>query len=169
MKSHFNLKSLAFYGGAIGFVVVLFSVVTAYGEANIKAPPIISGRYRINLQNSSGCQQNEPLILSIQQSGVYLSGSLLSAENNEKTEIPAKEKPSLDGKTFNQSLTLSGSTKLPICNNSSLTKSSLVKIEGKVKGETLTGKMNLNQIPQVMEFTAKKEAIAESTEKHNSH
>ncbi len=41
MSNHFNLKSLAFYGAAIAFVVVLFSVTTSYGEAHVKAPAIL--------------------------------------------------------------------------------------------------------------------------------
>ena len=51
----FNLTSLAFYTGAIGAVVALFSFATAYGEANLKAPTKLDGRYRIAAQALPGC------------------------------------------------------------------------------------------------------------------
>lgn len=53
--SHFNLKSLAFYGVAIGSVLVLFKTVTAYGESNLKAPDKIGGIYRLEAQNLPEC------------------------------------------------------------------------------------------------------------------
>jgi hypothetical protein len=34
MMNHLSLKSLAFYGVAIGSVALLFKVVSAYGETN---------------------------------------------------------------------------------------------------------------------------------------
>ena len=53
--THFNLKSLTFYGGAITAVVVLFEVVTAYGESNLKAPINIDGRYRLSYTQQPDC------------------------------------------------------------------------------------------------------------------
>ena len=63
-----NFKSLAFYAGSIGFVVALFSFATAYGEANLKAPNKLEGRYRIAAQSLPGCLKADALILTIQQS-----------------------------------------------------------------------------------------------------
>ena len=37
IMNHLSLKSLAFYGIAIGSVALLFKVVSAYGETNLKA------------------------------------------------------------------------------------------------------------------------------------
>ncbi|HCF30241.1 MAG TPA: hypothetical protein DEV81_24275, partial [Cyanobacteria bacterium UBA11049] len=71
MKNHFNFKSLAFYGIAIASVLILFKIVTAYGEKNLKAPVPIEGRYRLNLaQNIPICPQESNLVLDIQQSGI---------------------------------------------------------------------------------------------------
>ncbi|NJM66733.1 MAG: hypothetical protein HC851_14260 [Acaryochloris sp. RU_4_1] len=50
--SHFNKKSLIFYAGAIGSVVSLFSVVTAYGEAKLKPPKSITGSYQLQISPS---------------------------------------------------------------------------------------------------------------------
>jgi hypothetical protein len=36
--SHFNAKTLSFYGIAIGSVLLLFKTVSAYGETKLKAP-----------------------------------------------------------------------------------------------------------------------------------
>jgi hypothetical protein len=47
--SHFNVKSLIFYGTAICSVVTLFTIVTAYGEANLKASRPIDGDYSFQL------------------------------------------------------------------------------------------------------------------------
>ena len=91
MMSHFNLKSLAFYGIAISSVVVLFKVVTAYGETNLKAPPPIGGPYRISAQNLPGCLKADTLVLNIKQSGIYLFGSLLPAKTTAQIETVAEE------------------------------------------------------------------------------
>jgi len=74
--SHFNLKSFIFYGGMIGSVLVLFNVVTAYGERNLKAPAKISGNYLLNSSDLPTCLQSEKIILSIAQSGIYVAGKL---------------------------------------------------------------------------------------------
>ena len=61
--NNLNFKSLGFYGIAITSVLLLFKTVTAYGETNLKAPPVINGSYRLALdQNLSNCQPPEPLL-----------------------------------------------------------------------------------------------------------
>lgn len=171
--SHFNLKSLAFYGVAIGSVVVLFKVVTAYGETRLKAPPPIGGAYRISAQNLPGCLQSDELVLDIQQSGIYLFGSLLPTTINEKAATVAEEKPSLTGNFQNQQLHLEGSIPwISGCNASvkqanGAAGSNWVKIQGVVKGETLVGQIALSSTPTATEFTAQREARAEqSRSKH---
>lgn len=80
---------------AISSVVVLFKVVTAYGETNLKAPPAIGGPYRISTQNLPGCLKANRLVLNIKQSSIYLFGSLLPNEryrwNSRRTNINATD------------------------------------------------------------------------------
>ena len=78
MRSHFNFKSLTFYGVAIGFVLILFNLVTRYGEANLKAPARIDGRYRLSIAQLPDCLKSADPVLTIQQSGIYLNGFLLT-------------------------------------------------------------------------------------------
>ena len=160
MKGHFNFKSLAFYGGAIAFVVVLFNAVTAYGNANLKAPPNINGRYRITAQNLPGCLQADALVLSIQQSGIYLGGSLVPGDTDTQGATSATARPSLAGKFENQQLSLAGKVpQLTSCK-------SPVKIEGKFAGKTLAGQISLASIPGTAEFTAQQEQPVKQPEKH---
>lgn len=173
MMSHFNLKSFAFYGIAISSVVVLFKVVTAYGETNLKAPPPIGGSYRISAQNLPGCLKADTLVLNIKQSGIYLFGSLLPAKTTVQIETVAEEKPSLTGRMSNQQLIVEGpipwvsSCNNPVAQADNSGGSSRVKIQGVVKGETLTGQIILNSTPQAAEFTAQREVPMEQPE--NKH
>ncbi len=169
--SHFSLKSLSFYGIAITSVVVLFQAVSAYGNANLKAPPPIGGPYRIDAQNLPGCLKSEALVLNIQQSGIYLVGSLLPGKTDAQTAIIAEEKPSLTGQLSNQNLSLEGSIPwITNCNaagqaNASQGSPSL-KVQGLVNKKTLTGQISLSSIPTPAEFTAQREAQTEKLEAH---
>jgi hypothetical protein len=161
--SHFNLKSLAFYGIAISSVVVLFKVVTAYGETNLKAPLLMDGSYRLSAKDLPGCLKSDGLVLNIKQSGTYLFGTLLPANANAKTVTSAAQKPSLSGRLKNQQLNLAGSLPhLKSCNSSQA--SSRVKIQGTIEKNILTGQISLRSIPSVAEFTATKEPAAEKSE-----
>jgi hypothetical protein len=166
--SHFNVKTLSFYGLAIIAVVVLFNVVSAYGNANLKAPAPIGGQYRINAQNLPGCLKSEDLVLDIKQSGIYLVGSLLPAKTDVRTATIANEKPSLHGRLSNQQLSLDGGLPwITGCNNSAepanVSKGPLsVKIQGSVNNKALSGQMALSSIPTTAEFTAQRQ---EPTEK----
>ena len=171
--SHFNVKTLSFYGLAIIAVVVLFNVVSAYGNANLKAPAPIGGQYRIKAQNLPGCLKSEELVLDIKQSGIYLVGSLLPAKIDVHTATIANEKPSLHGRLSNQQLSLDG--RLPWitgCNHSAepanVSKGSLsVQIQGSVNEKTLSGQITLSSIPTVAEFTAQRQAAAEKVEQQH--
>lgn len=169
--SHFNLKTLSFYGIAITSVVVLFRVVSAYGNANLKAPPPIGGQYRIDAQNLPGCLKSDALMLNVQQSGIYLVGFLLPAKTDVRTATVAEEKPSLSGRLSNQQLSLQGAIPwISSCNNeqADASKGSLsVKIQGVVNGETLTGQIALSSIPTAAEFTARREAPTEQPGKEH--
>lgn len=165
--SHFNLKSLSFYGIAIGSVVLLFKVVTAYGET-LKAPPPIDGIYRLNAQKLPKCLQSADLVLIIQQSGVYLNGVLLAIDKNSEKQntslssILAEENPSLNGRFQNQKIFLSGTTnKLDIC-----AKQVQTKIEAVANSSSLSGKISLNFTSQPLNFTAKKGEKQQPENKH---
>ena len=151
MGSHFTLKSLSFYGGTIAFVVILFSMVTAYGEANLKAPQKIDGRYQIPAQALPGCLKSEQLILLVQQSGIYLTGSLLTADTADTLGKRATERPSMTGNWENQRLTLHGNASyLPKCQGE-------VRMQGTIAQQTLNGTLNFSAAPGDMPFTAKLE------------
>lgn len=149
---HFNFKSLAFYGVAIGSVLILFKVVTAYGETNLKAPTPISGSYGLQAQNLPNCPKTSELILDIQQSGIYLNGSLLPANVNAQQARSSEKSPSLTGKINNQQLTLAGTvSKSIICNN----QPQQVSIQSLLQGNNIVGKLILNT-SQEFKFTAQR-------------
>ena len=104
-----NWKSLSFYGVAIGSVLMLFKVVTAYGESNLKASPAIGDRYRLTVDPKfTQLRKPEGLMLNIQQSGVYINGYLSLANTNAKVSTATAPKPTLIGRLSNQKLNLSG-------------------------------------------------------------
>lgn len=152
-----NLKSLAFYASAIGFVIALFSVTTAYGEANLKASTPIGGEYRIAAQDLPGCLKGEALLLTIQQSGVYLSGSLLSSDAARKI-APAKRTLSLMGTWNQQQLELTGlPSQLEACRQAD-GQVPTVSIAGTITQNTLQSKVRLNEGASVADFIGKREA-----------
>lgn len=168
--SHFNLKSLTFYGGAIGAVVILFTAVTAYGNSHLKAPPAVDGRYRLNAQNLPGCLKTDSLILTIQQSGEYLGGVLSPANAVEKKGT--QKKSTLTGELQNQQLSLAGPVPLiASCNQSANPtgasgRPSSVKIQGQLQGKSLVGQLILNSTSESGQFSAEKEPPEEKQEKH---
>ncbi len=159
----FNLKSLGFYGGAIGFVVALFSFATAYGEANLKAPNKLEGQYRIAAQSLPGCLQTDALILTIQQSGIYLSGSLLNADETSKTLTASKKKPSLTGLLDRDQITLSG---IPSHLDECLKTAPVPKvlIQSTVTKNVIKGKIRLESEAEVT-FVGKREPSPEAQAK----
>lgn len=120
MHHHFNLKSLAFYGVAISSVLLLFKVVTAYGESTLKAPPEINSQYRLVFKNNLPiCEKTNAPILNIQQSGIYLNGYLLPVTANIDNSTVNHTTSSLSGKFSEQKLNLSGKVlRYILCNTS---------------------------------------------------
>jgi hypothetical protein len=169
IMSHFNLKSLAFYGIAIGSVALLFKVVTAYGETNLKAAPAIAGNYRFDPRNLPECLKSDALVLTIEQSGVYLSGNLRSGNSVSDTKTTAEEKPYLAGKWENQGLSLSGLVpNLAGCGGEKTADgTSFVKLRGIVEGKSLKGKISLTDNAAATDFTAQREAVV--TEEKKAH
>ncbi len=157
--SLFNLKSLAFYGITIGSVALLFKVVTAYGETNLKAAPAIAGSYRFDAKNLPKCLKSDDLVLTIEQSGVYLSGNLKSNKSSVDRQKTTPEKPTLAGKWENQGLSLSGAVpNLTGCGESrgGSSQKTLVKLRGIVEGESLKGKISLVENAVATDFTAER-------------
>ena len=151
----FNLTSLAFYTGAIGAVVALFSFATAYGEANLKAPTKLDGRYRIAAQALPGCLKAEALILTIKQSGIYLSGSLLNADETNKTLTASKKQSSLTGMFDHEQLTLSGvPSHLDECQTAHISE---VLIQGTIAEGVIKGKIRLESGSAGANFVGKRE------------
>lgn len=159
--SHFNLKTLAFYGVAIASVVVLFKVVTAYGETNLKASIQIGGSYRLNAQALPECLKSDSLILTIKQSGTYVFATLLPANSTAQVITSAAQKPSLSGRFNNQQISLSGS--LPHL-KSCAASASRVKIQGTLDKDILQGQIRLSSNPTTAEFIAAKDPPEEKSE-----
>lgn len=153
LKEHFNLRSLAFYATAIGSVVILFTVTTAYGEKNLQAPRLIDGKYSLKMDVPSECLQAKPLQLFLQQSGVFLTGSLLSTDASEQAVRIARERPSLSGQWRNDQLTLTGQL------GRTWDCTATIKIDGKLSQETLTGTLSLNSIASPIPFSGDREVI----------
>ncbi|MGL5875365.1 MAG: hypothetical protein ACRC2R_23895 [Xenococcaceae cyanobacterium] len=167
--SHFNLKSLAFYGVAIGSVLVLFKGVTAYGESNLKAPDKIGGVYRLETQNLPDCLRSQDLVVHIEQSGIYLFGDL--SEKSE-TETDAKNESDrlhvpLEGKFRESGLSVSGKlNKLNSCQQlASANDKDAFAITGKVEDKIFSGKIAWNNNFPDTSFTAKLDESENSQEK----
>lgn len=167
MKKHFRFQLLMIYSVAIGSVLILFKVVTAYGETNLKAPIPIDGFYRLTLaQSLPNCPNSSNLILDIQQSGIYLNGSLLPASSNAQQTRSGEKRPSLTGKISNQQLNLAGTVpRSTFCNP----QSQPVSIQSLVQGENLVGKLILNKIPTEFNFTAQRLPPVPENQSSSSH
>jgi hypothetical protein len=113
--SHFNAKTLSFYGVAIGSVLLLFKTVSAYGETKLKAPPNIDGSYQfLQTENLPNCLQDQQLKLNVEQSGVYLFGNL--AVQPKSGEEQAVEIP-FNGNFKDNQLIMSGKGNLANCDS----------------------------------------------------
>lgn len=153
--NHFNPKSLVFYGTAIGSVVVLFTVVTAYGNANLKAPEKIEGDYPLKARNWPSCIKANSPVLKLTQSGIYLTGSFFE-DGTAEVATSSEEKPSLTGQFQGKELSLAGSVPHTSC-----PENTKVAINGSMDQSTLRGQLNFNSDPSV-EFTAqRKEEVPE--------
>jgi hypothetical protein len=105
-------KLLAFYGGTLVLVVVLFQVVTSYGERYLKPASNINGRY-VSTSAYPGCPEASRLLIDIQQSGIYLTGAIAVETGDRLNAFPAAAQPqsdSMPGRWQNQRLTLAGKT-----------------------------------------------------------
>jgi hypothetical protein len=109
----FSLKSIGLYSLAIGSAIVFFHAITSYGEAKIKAPIAIAGNYLITAPKLPDCLHNKQLLLTLQQSGIYLNASL--SNNLQKTLSISDSHPTLSGRLQARKLNLSGQIPTTIC------------------------------------------------------
>lgn len=175
--NHFNFKSLVFYSTAISSVLILFKVVTAYGESNLKPPPTLDSRYRLVLHdNLQVCKQLNPIVLNVQQSGIYLNGSIASANLNNKMSVANATASSLSGKLNHQQLNLSG--KVPrtlLCHAPDVavqqgSSISVVKIQAQLTpARDLAGTLSMDGASEAINLTATPEKINEKSDHLNSH
>ncbi|MBW4511210.1 MAG: hypothetical protein KME64_32545 [Scytonematopsis contorta HA4267-MV1] len=168
--SHFNAKSLTFYGVIISSVIVFFKVVSAYGESNLKAAVPIGGNYSLLLaEKLPDCEKTDKLRLNIQQSGIYLNASLSSdtVSATTLTQLP------LTGIFSDKQVNLSGQVpKSIICNTSQ--KGSNISYPITIQMQLVdkansTGNLILNNPSKAIKITATKEKPAEQIPKTSIH
>lgn len=150
--SHFSAKSLTFYGVAITSVLALFKVVSAYGESNLSAAPEVGGVYQITQsQNLPDCLTEQKLNLTIEQSGIYLFGSL--AVPSKSTDKDQMEVP-LSGDFKEQQIIMSGKGNLANCDSELQ-----LTIEGQREKDNLIGKINESSTNSEGTFVARYQEV----------
>lgn len=113
--SHFNAKTLSFYGIAIGTVLLLFRTVSVYGETKLKAPVNIDGSYQfIEAENLPSCLQDQQLELNIEQSGIYLFGNITT---NAKSSAQQVSEIPMSGDFQEHQVIMSGKGNLANCDS----------------------------------------------------
>ncbi len=155
--NHFHPKSLVFYGVAITSVLILFKIVTAYGEKNLQASPVLNSNYRLTWTNNI---PNCPVKLNIQQSGIYLNATLLPT---------GTEKPlALTGIWKNQQLSLAGKINQTNFCNISAPQTVEMQMQLAAKGN-LQGQLIISNISQIFQFNATHETAQVRPENSPSH
>jgi hypothetical protein len=175
MKHSSMSKHVLFYVVIIGSVLVLFQLVSTYGESNLKAPPNVNGRY-LSASPPPGCLDGDRLVLTIQQSGIYLNGFVnlgqdSMPQNAAESESTSEAKPSLTGLWKPEQLTLAGETDVLDCvankQSSSSSAASTVTVQGQVKADAVfTGQLSVEGSPQPWQFTAQRQAAAKPKAGH---
>ncbi len=168
-------KHILFYVVVIGAVLVLFQVVSAYGEANLKAPPNLNGRY-LSASTPPGCPEGNRLVLTLQQSGIYVNGTLALesaslAQNPQNTDTISEEKSSLTGLWKPEQLSLSGETNaLTTCavGGSAIGTGAAIALKGQVAAAAFTGELTygLQTGAQPWQFTAQRQALVKPKAGH---
>ncbi len=142
-------KHLIFYISALASAIILFALVSAYGEANLKASIKIDGIYKIT--SKLDCQNLNP-VLAIHQSGIYLSADLIAPETSESQVF------GLTGKLNQQQIFLAG--KSTYC-------AAKIVIKGEFAGKYLNGKITINDA--TTDFISTKIAAKIEIKKETEH
>jgi hypothetical protein len=158
--SHFNVKTLSFYGVAISSVLLLFKVVSTYGETKLNAAANINGKYQFApVANLPDCLQGKKLNLNIEQSGIYLFGNLAilpEATSADVVQIP------LSGDFQDNQLIMSGKGQIAGCDAGLQ-----LAIQGKREQQNLVGQIKDIATQREGAFVAKyQESKPEAVEKH---
>lgn len=147
-KLHLDKSHISFYAIAISSVLILFKVVSTYGENNLKASTAISGNYQIQSSSLPACLINQVLPLEIEQSGLFLFAKL--------ADIP------LDGHMKDKQISLTG--KLSALPNCSFSQNTGLQIQANVTDETLIGEIIWDQTTPKTSFVAKREAVKKTSQ-----
>ncbi|MEN9520855.1 MAG: hypothetical protein RLZZ381_3443 [Cyanobacteriota bacterium] len=158
--SHFNVKTLSFYGVAISSVLLLFKVVSTYGQTKLNAAADINGSYQLaSVDNLPDCLQGKKLNLNIEQSGIYLFGQLVVQQ--EDASAKAMEIP-LSGDFKDNQVIMSGQGKLAGCDPELQ-----LAIQGQREQQNLVGQIKDVATQREGAFVAKyQESKPEAVEKH---
>ncbi|MBW4665200.1 MAG: hypothetical protein KME01_13520 [Chroococcus sp. CMT-3BRIN-NPC107] len=158
MSSHFNVKSLTFYAVAISSVLLLFKVVTAYGESKLKAPQTIGGSYRLTFANSlPGCPQIAPVMLQLDQSGMYVNAAMLKPLATEaEHKMSAEEKLTLTGLFKNRELNLGGKVAKSVLCGVQESGETAITLTSQIDGNKLAGEISINGEGAKTPFTGEK-------------
>lgn len=153
----FSRKSLIFYGVTIASVIVLFNGVARYGTTHLKAPIAIDGNYELRLTPIAQCPQPDPLLLRIQQSGLYVNGALLTNQG----EMTANGVPlTLDGKWRSSKLELQGKVSpLILCGQAVKT----VTIVSTLDQDNLVGQLTFTGLTDSFAFQGDRLAVADQS------
>jgi hypothetical protein len=147
--SHFDRKSIIFYGVAISAVVTLFSAVTRYGNARLQAPLAIGGNYQLQIEPSQPCPQPPALQLRIQQSGIFVNGALTAASPDAQPPKTGTAPLTLDGRWRSPQLDLAGQAPaLEVCGQSV----ERVAIASTHQADSLRGELTFAGLPAPLSF-----------------
>jgi hypothetical protein len=161
--SHFNLKSLTFYGVMIGSVLVLFNIVSVYGERSLKAPPNISGNYLLDSQDLPDCLKSEKLNLAIAQSGIYLTARLTTQNQTIKLNGLLGNAITDQASTRSQPLSMVGKTaQLGNCPQSEDNSPAEIQLQTQFQNKTLVGKMQWSNLK--LNFTGTPQKLPDKEE-----
>jgi hypothetical protein len=127
-----QVRLTAFYALTLVLVLILFKVITTQGET-LKAPPVLTGQYRLQISDLVGCPLYQ---LDLQQSGAFLYGAIapqpIGAHSPDPTARPAR--PTLEGRWRNSTLTLMGQVD-SACLQGSLQLTAQPKVGDRLQGQ----------------------------------
>jgi hypothetical protein len=158
--SHFSAKSLSFYAVAISSVLILFRVVSAYGETHLVASPKIGGKYELSEgQSLPECLANQALSLTVEQSGRYLFAKLGPQSS---ADFKTAEGLFLSGSFKDNVMSLTGQGNLANCDPAVP-----ITVQGRLEDNRLVGKLQTGDVQSP--FTAQYQPPAEKPAVEGGH